>query len=666
LIVESKEAIISKLNKELVDLKNKSPRYSLGKESDYGYSSSKSHDTLSSSVIESIPNGLISTTETPSTLKIDPTKSIKSNVSKEQRALRCKSNDHYQHLSKSKPNDSLTLELTHTQKLLKLKNKLTGGKNAGVKSLNKSFSDTKSAQVESCCNDENENQEEESLLNKVMLDSDDFVDLDSEEKQTNELKINQQSEQCCSSSSDGLSGKFIFQKSAMASKLSSDNTIMPHVSNQISNNSNNSANLKLNSLNRIKRISKVSKCENKCSKKSASSSSNSSSSGAESGEINSVSPSVSVDSASLSSANSTSAHVSTSAASTGMAADSLALSKVTQDSEPGVTNECNKEDETTKTKQSATLNSSNMSSSLSSSASASPIIMSQSLTICEDDEMHALNKSNNDLVKNPLSVSMYSERAAAVAALAAAKPSASLFDSESTNLKNSQYISMHATLSRSSRLLNSILKISSTTASSVSATASSASASIASKVPTFSSVMSSASKRPTAFSKLEQPDLSKQQFSASFSMSSSGAKSSKSSYTIDQDSSSSSFNISQLNNTSLHNLNLFSHKYLKLNNYSNHEKGFANNSTINDTQNTLNSTSSIDSSMINNEILEQSALATKHTNYLLSREVVEKWTPEQVKDWLDEIGMLPVQIKSAIRHIRSGKVRNLFMLMTRN
>jgi hypothetical protein len=53
LMTESKNATITKLQRQIFELETRSARFSLGKE-DFGYVSSKSRDTLSSSLIENM------------------------------------------------------------------------------------------------------------------------------------------------------------------------------------------------------------------------------------------------------------------------------------------------------------------------------------------------------------------------------------------------------------------------------------------------------------------------------------------------------------------------------------------------------------------------------------------------------------------------------------
>lgn len=111
LLVESKNATIAKLQKQVFELKSSlssssssSQRNSLGKDSDCGYSSSsaKSHDTLSSSLLLGTQTNPISNdlttpikkvTASMSACKLTTSKLRAS--SKEERTLKCKSNDSF-------------------------------------------------------------------------------------------------------------------------------------------------------------------------------------------------------------------------------------------------------------------------------------------------------------------------------------------------------------------------------------------------------------------------------------------------------------------------------------------------------------------------------------------------------------------------------------------
>ena len=86
LLIESKNISITKLQKQLFEMNTKSMRHSLSKESDYGYVSTKaSRDTLSTSLIENLK------------LNDYDTAKLKMNTrSKEERMMKCKSNDYQQ------------------------------------------------------------------------------------------------------------------------------------------------------------------------------------------------------------------------------------------------------------------------------------------------------------------------------------------------------------------------------------------------------------------------------------------------------------------------------------------------------------------------------------------------------------------------------------------
>lgn len=106
LMLESKNAIINNLNKEIFELKSRlaSPNHSSDKESDYGYSSSKSHDTLSTSIqhCDTIINKPAVSSSSSTNTSTSPIRMIKSlsiskystitRASKEERQVKCKSN----------------------------------------------------------------------------------------------------------------------------------------------------------------------------------------------------------------------------------------------------------------------------------------------------------------------------------------------------------------------------------------------------------------------------------------------------------------------------------------------------------------------------------------------------------------------------------------------
>lgn len=85
LMTESKNATITKLQKQIFELEIRSARLSLGRE-DCGYASSKSRDTLSSSLIENIK-------QTDLSNAADLEKLRRQRSRKEERTLKCKSND---------------------------------------------------------------------------------------------------------------------------------------------------------------------------------------------------------------------------------------------------------------------------------------------------------------------------------------------------------------------------------------------------------------------------------------------------------------------------------------------------------------------------------------------------------------------------------------------
>lgn len=203
LVVESKNATISKLQKQLFEFKStkSSPRYSLGKDSDYGYVSSKSRDTLSSSMIESTII-TTSTTTTPlnnktltnshntsvneqnTTLKATTTSnylnlSMKSKLNasnlrlkskKEERSIKCKSNDSFIYLKNN--NNSTVITNEKHQKASKA-GKASVAKFTPVSHHSNHFEE---------CSDENTDD-----LNKALLSTTnnaDFIDLDSDDVET--------------------------------------------------------------------------------------------------------------------------------------------------------------------------------------------------------------------------------------------------------------------------------------------------------------------------------------------------------------------------------------------------------------------------------------------------------------------------------------------------
>ena len=142
LLIESKNISITKLQKQLFEMNTKSMRHSLSKESDYGYVSTKaSRDTLSTSLIENLKLNDYDTAK----LKINTR-------SKEERMMKCKSNDYQQQ---------------QQQQILKSKLK------------NKSHQHFDAKDCTSQSNSSNQSIiDYENDLNKV-LDSEQFIDLDS-------------------------------------------------------------------------------------------------------------------------------------------------------------------------------------------------------------------------------------------------------------------------------------------------------------------------------------------------------------------------------------------------------------------------------------------------------------------------------------------------------
>jgi hypothetical protein len=199
----------------MIKIKTKSPRYSLGKDSDYGYASSKSRDTLSSSMIETTltttPNVKIdknntSVNENNTTLKASylnlsmksklNASNLKLKSKKEERSAKCKSNDSFIYVKNQQINESLR------KSNQKLKNKFKSNTNQEqqqqldllespqannlVKSSSKQSLcfNLSTTNIECNCSDENDD------LNKA-LNSEAFIDLDIEDAEDNSLvKLN--------------------------------------------------------------------------------------------------------------------------------------------------------------------------------------------------------------------------------------------------------------------------------------------------------------------------------------------------------------------------------------------------------------------------------------------------------------------------------------------
>lgn len=223
LLVESKNASLNKLQRELYDIKSKSPRYSIGKESDHGYSSSKSRDTLSSSMIDTNL-----TLNANRELKINKSNS-KYKTKKEERNQKCKSNDSYLYIKKNQLSEaSFSLPHTTSSRTSKLKNKLRLNKLSTSLSYHSNMDGNKSC-VGSKSNNNlsfimSSSDYEETDLNKV-LDSDEFIDLDENDKNSTKSDKKETLIASTTSASSSSSASFITNSSLKHFELSSSNTM---------------------------------------------------------------------------------------------------------------------------------------------------------------------------------------------------------------------------------------------------------------------------------------------------------------------------------------------------------------------------------------------------------------------------------------------------------
>lgn len=237
LMVESKNVAIERLQKQINELKTQqqqntnsssSPRNSLGKDSDCGYSSSstKSRDTLSSSLIESSSSS--SSTTTPSSLTVvasssssahhphprenstparkcsmssmnackqasSGSKSAHRASSKEERSLKCKSNDSFRSIYVKNNNNNVI----HNGTLLSTNTTVVVSPDAQQQQQQRTSKQTAvdvAKSTQSSCQLSTSNlaaslafaaEYEDDLSRALVGDSDEFIDLDDDEESNN-------------------------------------------------------------------------------------------------------------------------------------------------------------------------------------------------------------------------------------------------------------------------------------------------------------------------------------------------------------------------------------------------------------------------------------------------------------------------------------------------
>ncbi len=234
LIIESKNAQINKLKKQYFDVKLLIKSQPIGyaasdsKESDCGYSSSKSRDTLSSSVIESSSTSS-STSSSSSTVndklnrtatQLQTTSDSKQQMvnlkklKKEERSLKCKSNDSYIYM-KHQQNSTFAAPRSQNNDLM-----ATSSSSASPCTKSKYKLKSDSDQIEpykkpaSVSNNFNEF---DCDLNKV-LDSEEFIDLDDEDDEV------QDESRCEHNLDDALNKTRRTTESSMKESVSSDSS----------------------------------------------------------------------------------------------------------------------------------------------------------------------------------------------------------------------------------------------------------------------------------------------------------------------------------------------------------------------------------------------------------------------------------------------------------
>ena len=257
-------------------------------------------------------------------------------------------------------------------------------------------------------------------------------------------------------------------------------------------------------------------------------------------------------------------------------------------------------------------------SSSSSSTNSSPMIMCQSLTICEDES--ALNKTSNDFsntsqysVKQPLSVSM------------------------SVNAHNSNI------LARSSKLFHSIIKMSSSSSSPA-------------KTNKLNAEPKTVVKSNTAILNQESNVENRQ-----LNPNSASCLASKSSCSVNEVCAGGG---SLLASSSSIRYSLCTNKFATLN-----HSMFNKSCKIaeqNSASMTLKRNSYKEPDQLNRRMHEFSCDDLEELNELselnLNESNIYKWTPNMIKLWLENIGMKSENIKSALKHIKNGK--QLFMSMS--
>lgn len=223
LVIEGKNATVNKLQRQLYDLKSKSPRYSIGKESDHGYSSSKSRDTLSSSMIDTNP---------PSNLKAE-SKINKSNskykIKKEERNQKCKSNDSYLYIKNNQLSEtSFSLPHSVSSRSTKIKNKFRLNKLSTSVSYHSNMNNSRNVNSSKSNNNlsfiMSSSDYDETDLNKV-LDSDEFIDLDENDKNSTKSEKKDNMIVSTTSASSSSSASFITNSSLKHLEISSSTTM---------------------------------------------------------------------------------------------------------------------------------------------------------------------------------------------------------------------------------------------------------------------------------------------------------------------------------------------------------------------------------------------------------------------------------------------------------
>lgn len=509
LVIESKCACIKKLQQDIFELKSKSVRNSLCK--DFGYSSSKSSNTLSTSLIETpsndINNSTLATINTSvssnnefkmTTITPNKLSNLKQRVKKEDRHIKCKSNDSFIYIKNSTySTNSIRSKSTMNNSKLKYKFKsvnntsnITSSKSknndkCGDATAIKLNNTTEKKTAKSSNNLDlnlklNTNLDYDSDLNKV-LDSDAFIDLDDLDcTKNNETNL---SSQMNNTSLDQSKLNNFAENSILECKTTtSPQTTLEHIKEFTSESSASSSSAQLNIPNAL-----------------------------------SISPSVSLDSTS-----------------------SLYKQEF-------------------KKQGNSNTSSLNKQVTSSSSSTSSPMVMNQSITVIEDETSST----------NP---------ATAVSSIVRRVK-------DSNNSSNK--------ISRSSRLFNTIIRMSTIGVSSTSASSSSSCSPITTNL-TSSMVNKSFAEPKNSINSENRKSLSNKLFK--------------------------SFNSNQ--NASI--------KQEKV---------------------------SVDSDSCGDQDQDQDADSFEALDIDLNDFTanVEKWTPSMVRIWLEKIGMMPTHVKSAVKFIKNGK-----------